>query len=309
MRNPDMISRRSFGQWTALVAASLPALRATTATATVRFAPELDLTTPKSALRAYMKLHTSLERARIWYWYTGIFEAALAEGPVVPVVAIDTLIRRDVSPMADGTFRVEMFEANYFHEVGNATPLLHMLNPLNGREVTPFHYREGPHVAIYSERGIYGAAAVPPPATAVFAPRWQRAGDQIWTTNTFYINGPYPLPIATWPLEGNTRERVGSFANLFGSAKELADPGITTANCTFTYEAFMEWWPWMEMGATAGQMLWHAGGRKLHSLADLPPESRIGFEAIHPEIFEERPWETFSMMAIDYQKQRHPVLR
>jgi hypothetical protein len=302
-----MISRRSFGQGTALFAAALPALRATTAAAS--FAPELDLSTPQANLRAYMKLHTSLAKTRIWYWYTGIFEAALAQGPVIPVVAIDTLIRRDVSPMPDGTFRVEMFEANYFHEVGNSTPLPHMLNPLNGREVTPFHYREGPHEAIYSERGIYGGAAIPPPATAVFAPRWQRAGDQIWTTNTFYINGPYPLPIATWPLEGNTRERVGSFANLFGSAAELADPGITTAKCTFTYEAFMEWWPWMEMGATAGQMLWHAGGRKLHSLADLPQASRTGFEAIHPEIFEERPWETFSMMAIDYQKQRHPVLR
>jgi hypothetical protein len=56
-------------------------------------------------------------------------------------------------------------------------------------------------------------------------------------------------------------------------------------------------------------MLWHAGGRKLHTPADLPPASRSGFEAIHPEIFAERPWETFSMMAIDYAKQRRPVLR
>ena len=302
-----MISRRSFGHWTALFAAALPVLPA--AAAAAGLAPELDLSTPQANLRAYMKLHTSLLKDRIWYWYTGIFEAALARGPVIPVVAIDTLIRRDVTPMPDGSFRVEMFEANYFHEVGSSTPLLHMQNPLNGREVTPFHYREGPHDAVYSARGIYGSRTAPPPATAIFTPRWQRAGDQIWTTNTFYIDAPYPLPIAQWPLEGNTRERVGSFANLFGSAIELADPAIATAKCTFTYEALMEWWPWMQMGDTAGQMLWHAGGRKLQSLADLPPASRAGFESLHPEIFAERPWETFSMMAIDYQKQRHPVLR
>jgi hypothetical protein len=302
-----MISRRTFGQWTALFTAGLPATASLAATASL--GRDLDLSTPRANLLAYMKLHTSLARTRIWYWYTGIFEAALAQGPVIPLVAIDTLIRRDVTPMADGSFRVEMFEANYFHEVGNSTPLLHMQNPLNGREVTPFHYREGPHDAIYSERGIYGRLSTPPPATAVFTPRWQRAGDQIWTTNTFYINAPYPLPIAKWPLEGNTRERVGSFANLFGSVAELADPAITTAKCTFSYEAFMEWWPWMQMGDTAGQMLWHAGGCKLHTLAEVPPTSRTGFEAVHPEIFEERPWETFSMMAIDYQKQRQPVLR
>jgi hypothetical protein len=296
-----MISRRSFGRTAALSAAALPAMASA--------APALDLSTPRANLHAYMKLHTSLSKTRIWYWYTGIFEAALAEGPVTPVVAIDTLIRRDVTPRADGSFAVEMFEANYFHAVGESTPLLKMHNPLNNREVTPFHYREGPHNAIYSERGIYGAGMTPAPATQKFAPIWHRAGDQIWTTNTFYINAPYPLPLAKWPLEGNTRERVGSFANLFGSVLELADPGITTAKCTFTYEAFMEWWPWMEMGATPGQMLWHAGGRKLNSLADIPAPSRAGFEAIHPEIFKDRPWETYSMMAIDYQKQRQPVRR
>jgi len=301
-----MISRRSFGQWTALFAVGLPA---SARLAPAGLAAELDLSTPQANLRAYMKLHTSVAKARIWYWYTGIFEAALAQGPVTPVVAIDTLIRRDVTPMADGSFGVEMFEANYFHEVSNPTPLLHMRNPLNGREVKPFHYREGPHDAIYSERGIYGRGTTPPPTTAVFAPRWQRAGDLIWTTNTFYIDAPYPLPIAQWPLEGNTRERVGSFANLFGSASELADPAITSAKCTFTYEAFMEWWPWMLMGATPGHMLWHAVGAKLASLDDLPAASRRGFEAIHPRIFEERPWEEFSMLGIDYPKQRKPVLR
>jgi hypothetical protein len=269
----------------------------------------LDLESPRGNLNAYMKLHTSVAKARVWYWYTGIMEGAAGDGPVMPVVAIDTLIRRDVTPVAPGRFAVEMFEANYFHAIGAHSPLRNMVNPLNGREVEPFHYREGPHRAVYSDHGIYDARTPPPNDAPDFSPRWHQAGDQIWTTNTFYIDRQSPLSLEHWPLEGNVRERVGSFANLFGSYAELSDPRRATAKCTFTYEAFMEWWPWMLMGATPGHMLWHAGGRKLDSLDDIPAPSRRGFEAIHPRIFEERPWEELSMLTIDYQKLRMPVLR
>jgi hypothetical protein len=174
--------------------------------------------------------------------------------------------------------------------------------------VEPFHYREGPHHPVCSLQGIYDRSHPPAADAPGFAPRWNRAGDQIWTTNTFYIDAPYPLPLERWPLEGNVRERVGSFANLFGSAGEIANPDVSAAHCTFVYEAFMEWWPWMLMGATPGHMLWHAGGRKLGSLDEMPADSRKGFESIHPRIFEERPWEEFSMLGIDYPKQRTPVL-
>jgi hypothetical protein len=297
-----MLSRRAFGHVTAATAA----LPATAAAATA--APALDLSTPRANLHAYMKLHTSIAKKRVWYWYTGVFEATVGGGPVLPVFAIDTLIRRDVTPQPDGSFAVEMFEANYFHTLDDPAPARTLFNPLNQRTVTPFHYREGPHDAVYSERGIYGRGMAPPPGP--FAPRWHRAGDQIWTANIFYINAPSPFPLSTWPLEGNVRERVGSFANLFGSVSELADPATTTARCTFVYEALMEWWPWMLMGPAPGQMLWHAGGRKLDSLEDLPAAARAGFEAIHPRIFaKDRPWESYSMMPIDYKKQRKPVLR
>ena len=296
------MSRRAFAQLAALSTATIP-LSARAA------GPALDLDSAGGNLRAYVKLHTSLQKARIWYWYTGILEGTVADGPIVAVVAIDTLIRRDVSPTTDGRFEVEMFEANYFHALGDHTPRLRMVNPLNGREVAPFHYREGPHHVVYSEHGIHDRRAPPGSDAAPFAPRWHRAGDQIWTTNTFYIDAPYPLPLARWPLEGNRRERVGSFATLYGSYGELANPGLDTARCTFTYDAFMEWWPWMLMGQSPGQMLWHAGGRKLDSLDDIPTASRLGFETIHPAIFRERPWEELSMLGIDYPKLRTPTLR
>lgn len=302
---PGMISRRLFAQWVGAASTGAAAAGA----AGDGFAVPLDLQTPRGNLQAYMKLHTSTAQARIWYWYTGIMEGAAGDGRVMPVVAVDTLIRRDVTPVAPGRYAIEMFEANYFHAIGASAPLRTLVNPLNGREVEPFHYREGPHHVIMSDQGIYAAGNPPPKDAPGFAPHWQSAGDQIWTTNTFYIDRPHPLSLDRWPLEGNLRERVGSFANLFGSRAELADPRSDTAKCTFVYEAFMEWWPWMLMGATPGHMLWHAGGRKLDSLVDLPAASRRGFEAIHPRIFEERPWEELSMLTIDYPKQRKPVLR
>jgi hypothetical protein len=307
----NMLTRRSFTQLAGTQLASVAAGSVASSGGAARAAaPALDLVTPKGNLHAFMKLHTSVEKARIWYWYTGIMEAALVGGPVIPFCATDTLIRRDVYPTGDGRFKMEMFEANYFHPIGDHTPLLRMHNPLNDRDVEPFHYREGPHEAFYSEQGPYLAAMPPPGKDAPpFAPPWTRVEDQLSVSINYYIDTPYPLPLDKWPLEANTRERVGSFATMIGNYDEVADPRVATAKCAFHYEAFMVWWPWMLMGQTPGRMLWHANGRKLASLDGMPMESRIGFEAIHPRIFEERPWEEMANLGIDYQKERTPVLR
>jgi hypothetical protein len=298
------LTRRSFAKLAALASAGATSNKAVAAPA------PLDLVTAKGNLHAFMKLHTSVEKARIWYWYTGVLDSAVTGGPVIPICATDTLIRRDVYPTGDGRFKMEMFEANYFHPIGDHTPYMRMLNPLNGRMVEPFHYREGPHEAFYSEQGPYLAAAPPPPKDAPpFAPPWTRIGDQLSVSINYYIDAPYPLPLDRWPLEGNDRERVGSFATIIGDYNEVADPNVASARAAFHYEAFMVWWPWMLMGRTPGRTLWHATGRKLSSLDDVPKASRAGFETIHPRIFEERPWEDMSNLGIDYPKQRTPVLR
>lgn len=298
------LTRRSFGGLLAAAAVPAGAVAASGSHA-------LDLTTPADRLAAWLKVYVSLERARVWYWYTGVIDAAAPGGPVTPMVGVSTLIRRDVVPLAPSRFQMELFEGTYFHPIGGAAPLERWLNPLNGREVRPFHYREGPFQVGYDTAGSFnpttGARYVGDPA---FETPWHRSGDQLWFSRDLYIDAPHPLPVADWPLESSgERETFGSFATHWASHAEVADPAVKTAASAFHYQAFMGWLPWLLMGQTPGRMLWRASGAKLHSLDDLPADAHVGFRTTHPRLFEERPWADFANMSIDYRRERRPAPR
>jgi hypothetical protein len=272
--------------------------------------------TPREQLHAFMKVYTSLRAERVWYWYTGVLHAARPNEPVVPVIACDSLIRRDVLPQPDGSFGVRTFEANYYHPIDDPAPALRFRNPLNGRDVEPLHYREGPHVQVLSERGmrwVSGTEVAPPPARQDMAVRsvatWQQAGPVVWATREMYGDRPHPLDAATWRLESSgARMSFGSFSNYFTLASQLDDESVTRADCEFSYQALTVWWPWMLMGSAPGQMLWRANGRKLRSFDEIPADSRAGFERLHPTMFGEAyPWTEPTSLWSAYPREREPV--
>ena len=275
------LTRRSFGQ--------LLAVAAVPSAAAGGGAGGLDLTTPAAQLDAWLKVYVSLEHARIWYWYTGVIDASVPGGPVLPLFGVDTLIRREIVPLGASRYRMEMFEGSYFHAIGDPAPLDRWTNPLNGREVRPFHYREGPYQVGYDAAGAFDPKMGerypgPPP----FATPWHRAGEQIWFSRDLYIDVPHPLPIAEWPMEASgPRETFGSFATHWASQAEVADPAVKTAASAFHYQAFMGWLPWMLMAQAPRRMIW----------------------ARSPSKLDDRPWTDFANMAIDYRRERTPALR
>jgi hypothetical protein len=304
----NFLNRRAFGKL--MTAASVAGAGLSSSKRAAAKPPALDLVSPEGQFRTFMKVYVSTAKARVWYWYTGVIDASLVGGPVVPLFGVNTLIRRDITPNADGSFDMEMFEANYFHPIGDDTPLDRMINPLNGREVQAFPYREGPHRIVYTaDRGPYlKGSAESAKMAGPFQVRWHQAEDQLWFTRENYIDMPHPLPMDKWPMEASgPRQMVGNFATHFASVKEAADPAVTATKSAFHFEAFMDWLPWMLMGQTPGRMVWRAGGLKLASLDDLPSSARAGFMATFPRIFEERPWEEFANMGIDYKAMRTPA--
>lgn len=272
--------------------------------------PTLNLDDPHEKLRVFMKVFTSTEQARVWYWYTGVLDASVNGGPVIPFAAVDTLIRRDIKPTKDGRFELEMFEGTYFHPLGDPKPFETMRNPLNGRTVRPFHYREGPYSLGYDTAGPYDVkTGAHYPGSAMSDMPIHTAGDQVWFSRDYYVDAPNAFLPDQWPLESSgPREAVGSFATHFASLAEAADPAVKTAKSAFHYAAFMGWWPWMLMGQTPGRLAWRADGTKLSSLDQLAPATRDAFAAVHPGLLRERPWEAFVNMPIEYKKLRSPAV-
>ena len=67
--------------------------------------------------------------------------------------------------------------------------------------------------------------------------------------------------------------------------RDVLDPRLSNAPCSFTYEAIFGWLPWLLMGQRPGHLSWRATGLKLPTLGDLPAASRAGFERTFPTIF------------------------
>jgi hypothetical protein len=120
-------------------------------------------------LQRFMKVYASLEAGTLWYWYSGIVEMAVQDGPIVPLIGIDTLIRRDVSLNADGTFTVMSTEANYFRGLDDARPVDEIANPVTGRTVQPLHFSEA------RRRNVWSEPALLPRKTGSSKPRWPGA--------------------------------------------------------------------------------------------------------------------------------------
>ncbi len=281
----------------------------------------LDLVSPAGQLDAFLKIFVSRRPDTIWYWYTGILDAAIPGRPIVPLLACDTLIRREVLPQTDGSYAIRVFEANYFRLPDQPQPLQFFENPLNGRRVEPLHYREGPHFMVLSDRAprfVVGAdpgrildGAPDRASTAPFSLRWQRAGSLLWTTRENYSDRPHPLDASVWQLESSgVRQSGGSFSNYFADAAEVASPKRDRVDCSFAYQAIFGWWPWLLMGQTPGYLLWRAQGRKLTSVAEIPTQSRAGFEQVHPRIFASGlPWTEPASMWDDFPRLRRPIAR
>lgn len=255
-----------------------------------------------------MRLAFSGASGIVWYWYTGVIDLAQPGLPIVPLVGIDTLIRRSIERFDGGKFHVTSWEANYFHAVGKTEPLYALEHPRLPRKVAPFHWREGPTTFVYSDRRprVLGSDILPA-SDQPFNLRWHEAAGRIWTTREVYAAPKHPIPIATWPLEASgTSLPFNSTSTYTGFVEDLAR-NSPTVPCSFDYQSILPWFPWLLLGQVPGNLMWRANGLKLASVEDVPVEPRAAFAAVHPQIMEKTLWSEPTGLWQGYMRARRPA--
>jgi len=279
-----------------------------------RALPLLDLSTPRAQLTAFMKLLTSLKAETVFYWYTGVIDVAAPGRPICPVIGVDTLIRRKTEPQPDGSFHIVTWEADVFHAVGDYVPLARLKNPITGRMVEPFQFREGMLTYVYSEHArmpvvLNGDAALMKQQTSrPFGMDWRQSGDMIWMTREVYADFPNPVDPVKWRLESEgPRLRFCLASTHSGKISELADPSVTCASSAFSLASMGGCFPWMMMGQTGAVQMWRATGLKLRDAADLPPPVHTMFASVHPRIFAYVPWTDDELPWSAYARQHRPA--
>ena len=275
--------------------------------------PQLDFRTPQAHVQAFIKILASLEDATIFHMYKGTMEALLPGRAPVRLVDSTTVIRRQVEVRPEG-HHISIWEATVYHGPGETEPLESFENPLNGRQVRPFHQREGRGESLWTDEGSMvrradGTWASSNRDGTPFALEWTQAGDRIWTSR--YRAGVYlkhPLDPETWPLEFAGPDLLYSEkATSNGLVREMADPAVANASATYSLSQGMIWWPWLLMGQTPGYLLWNTNGVKLSDPGQIAAADRNMIEKVHPTIFGSAvPWEGHVNLWTDYPKLRSP---
>ena len=270
-----------------------------------------DFSKPRDNLTAYLKLQSSLANEDVWQWFTGKLDLAVPGQEIVPLIAYDSLVRRRSEKIDDGIYHVTSWEATFYKDLETGEFADELFNPLAERMIRPYHYREGPTKFLFSEnqpRLLTGRDVLPKDGKPFLLP-WTVAGNDVWVSRENFIKAPHPMDKEVWTLEAAGDDLItSSHSTHKGLRSDLVDPRLQKAPAEFIYQATSIWLPFMLMGQQPGWVIWRAFGRKLDDPAQIPQASLEVLESVHADIFAAgTPWEDFSLMFFDYQKDRQPA--
>ncbi|MEZ5565303.1 MAG: DUF1838 family protein [Gammaproteobacteria bacterium] len=105
---------------------------------------------------------------------------------------------------------------------------------------------------------------------------WTFVRDMVWLHN--WTRYPPGLPPPRWQQQ-----------TMFASQEDFCNQSLDSVPVVFGSTVHMPWFKWMDMGDRPGHMVWHAGGAKLESIAQLPTEYRQRVEREYPTLLSANP--------------------
>lgn len=279
-------------------------------TPNVQAATKLDFTNPLDNLNAYIKLQATFDSEPAYQWFVGKMDIAIPGQKIQPFVEYHSLVRRDTVKVGDNAYEVSSREGTYFTDVETGEKADSFFNPFADREVRPFHFREGPTTFLMTEDEprLTNTRDVLAKEGKKFILPWTVVGNDVWVTRENFIEVEHPMDPDVWQLETpGDKVFTSSHSTHRGKLSDLENPDLSRAPADFLYQATSIWLPWMLMGKQPGWLIWRAFGRKINDLSELPPKQKDILDELHPELFVENPWNEFSLMFFDYQKEREPA--
>jgi hypothetical protein len=228
----------------------------------------LDLT------RLLMKLMASQKSAVVPWYYTGRIYAVHGVTEPVHLFNFEGSEIYWVKTPAENQWYLASSTLSFYRDVVTGAYLDHFENPLTGKtnEVAPNVLRSKPgRGSNYSAAGMTIFGQTHPLNASPANMSIERNGPTLWVQHTQTF-AALPQPFLR-------------SMSLMGDAAELDDPVVMSATAQFAETTLSTWSKWLDMGAVEGHLVWHAVGRKLGSLAELPGDYRERAEAFSPHHF------------------------
>jgi len=262
MQESDYSRRDALGGFS-VTAMMLGALTAAPrpAQATLTHAQNLpNLDDPLVNLHGFMKLHGSIDEIDCPWWYTGIIYGQQEKQAPKALLRFEgcEINRYRPNPNGDGYIQSGR-TLTFFRDIETEKMLETWTNPYTGKTLTPkSNTLGGDDSFLLSVNGLRFKNQIGKTPDKPLKLNWYAMGDMIWLIKDRGL-AEMPQP---W-LE---------CSSTFGWVKEFADPKVKRAESWFSSTYLAPWLPWMDMKDTPGHVVWHAAGRKLKSVNELPPE-------------------------------------
>lgn len=225
--------------------------------------------TPAEQMRLLLRLMASTASAGVPWFYTGRIYAVRPGAAPQHLYNFEGSEMYWITPQATDTWSMAVSTLSFFRDRESGEYLDRFANPLTGKtvEVTANVLRSKPgESAVYAPQSMTLLGETQPVTMEI-----HRSADLVWlTTSRANTHAPQPS------MEVNT---------LFADAAAVDDRHRASVPATFSSVSLSHWSRWLEMGDLDGHLLWHAAGRKLRSLEELPADYRARADKLNTSHF------------------------
>lgn len=225
--------------------------------------PRLDLDNPETNFRAMLKLRADLAGKDCLSAFPGVAWAMVPQEKNYRCFKTFGIGASRIEEVPEG-WRVYSREVLYYLDPDTGRILDTWKNPfLGGREVEVVHIANDPVNGVFARQG---SPILSPPYPYV------SAGDDLVFQWNFFIFKPAELTRSEYPLySSGDKDQHAELWGIKGRKSEILDPTTTSAPCVMSWSRVAGWLPFMEMGASPGNMVFHSHSMKLmNGVDDLP---------------------------------------
>ena len=258
MTGQDFNRRTMLGAFA--VAASAPAGAALLSARDTTSQALPDLSDPVVNVECIVKMLGSLEAIDCPWWYTGTIYAQRERQAPIRLFRFEGCEINHFTRSSTGAYQMHARTLSFFRDWDSGAMMDEFRNPITGQtNKVSANVLGGNDWMEFSPTGVtLGGVALTPPGKPYLL-NWQASGDMVWVITDRGLPTSPVQPI----LEAQS---------VFTPAAQLADRKRNRADAMFSSTTFSPYPRWMEMGDAPGHTIWHAAGRKLRSLDELPAE-------------------------------------
>lgn len=249
-------------------------------------APAARALLPTAPMDIYAKIRCSLRDELVPFWYRGQAMVALQQDIPRSILGVEGFSYTRFSREADGTWMTKLIEVGYFTDLVTGEIVEETINSVTGKRIKPQHFASPVQTfAVKADGSVTSDHKLAPPSEfvgRVWAPH--RQGTEIWVDEDMLAKLSSDALPPTMRESGPPRMlTLGSMTTYRSSVADVQNLHLANAPCTFHLQELATLPGWFEMGDAVGKQMWRLSGRKLASVAEIPPLLRARIDRDHPE--------------------------